>query len=75
MTSTSQNSWNTKVLLEKTSVNFKLDTGAEVMAITEETFKLLGGITLIQVTSWSSKTKPQCTWPVYRSTLLQREVI
>ena len=48
MTSTSQNSWNTKVLLEKTSVNFKLDTGAEVTAITEETFKLLGGITLIK---------------------------
>ena len=46
MTSASQNSWNTNVLLEKTSVNFKLDTGAEVTAITEETFKQLNGITM-----------------------------
>jgi len=46
MTSASQNSWNTKVLLEKTNVDFKLDTGAEVTAITEETFKSLSGIRL-----------------------------
>ena len=46
MTSANHNSWNTEVLLEKTSVNFKLDTGAEVTAITEKTFKLLNGIKL-----------------------------
>ena len=41
MTSVDQNSWNVEVLLEKTKVKFKLDTGAEVTAITEETFKQL----------------------------------
>ena len=46
MTSESQTSWNTKLLLDKTGVNFKLDTGAEVTAVTEETFKLLRGIKL-----------------------------
>ena len=46
MTSESQTSWNTKLLLDKTTVNFKLDTGAEVTAVTEETFKLLRGIKL-----------------------------
>lgn len=30
MTSASQNSWHIKLLLEKTSVNFKLDTGAQL---------------------------------------------
>lgn len=43
MTSKSPNSWNTNVLLEKVNVNFKLDLGAEVTTITEETFKLLNG--------------------------------
>ena len=46
MTSASESSWNIKLLLEKTSVNFKLDTGAEVTAITEKTSKLLNGIRL-----------------------------
>ena len=46
MTATNQTSWNTNVLLQRTSVNFKLHTGAEVTAITEETFKRLNGITI-----------------------------
>ena len=37
MMSESQTSWSTELLLEKTGVNFKLDTGAEVTAITEPT--------------------------------------
>ena len=47
MTSTSKISWNT-VLLQKTSISFKLDTGAEVMAIIEGIFKLLNDIVLIK---------------------------
>ena len=46
MMSESQTSWSTELLLEKTGVNFKLDTGAEVTAVTEETFNLLRGIKL-----------------------------
>ena len=46
MMSESQTSWSTELLLEKTGVNFKLDTGAEVTVVTEETSNLLRGIKL-----------------------------
>ena len=46
MTSIDQISWNADLFLEKTEVNFKLDTGAKVTAIMEETFKLLNDIKL-----------------------------
>ena len=34
--------WMTKLLLNKVEISFKLDMGAEVTAISEETYKRLG---------------------------------
>ena len=52
MMSESQTFWSTELLLEKTGVNFKWDTGAEVTAVTEETFNLLRGIKLSKPSKW-----------------------
>ena len=38
--------WTTTVLLSKVEVSFKLETGAEVTAISEETYRALGQVTL-----------------------------
>ena len=38
--------WTTTILLNKVEVSFKLDTGAEVTAISEETYRALGQVTL-----------------------------
>ena len=38
--------WTTMVLLDKVKVSFKLDTGVEVAAILEETYRALGNETL-----------------------------
>ena len=39
-------SWTSTVMIEKTEAKFKLDTGTEATAITEDTYKLLPNIVL-----------------------------
>ena len=43
-------SWHCKIQMKNTAVDFKLDTGAEVTAIMEETYKTLPEITLQETT-------------------------
>ena len=50
VTSTQQMSWTTILLIKGREVSFKLDTGAEVTAISEETYHQLGGGKLQQQT-------------------------
>ena len=38
--------WTTIILIDKVDVSFKLDTGAEVKAISEETYQKVGQVTL-----------------------------
>ena len=45
--------WMASVLLENKTVSFKLDTGAEVTAVSEETFKMLPKTPLKQPVVWS----------------------
>ena len=46
MTTGQQSSWTAKVKIEGKDIQFKLDTGAEVTAISEKTYKSLRGIAL-----------------------------
>jgi len=39
-------SWTSTIMVEETNCNFKLDTGAEATAITEDTYKLLPNVVL-----------------------------
>ena len=46
VSSKQQSSWNTTLQVRETEIRFKIDTGAEVTAISEETFRQLGGASL-----------------------------
>jgi len=46
VTNSQESAWSATVLVGKTEVQFKLDTGAAVTAITEETYKSLKSVTL-----------------------------
>ena len=45
VTNSQEPAWSATVLLGKTKVQFKLDTGAAVMAITDDTYKSLKSVT------------------------------
>jgi len=46
VTSGTQTTWTSSIMIESTEVMFKLDTGAEATAITEGTYKLLPNVVL-----------------------------
>ena len=46
VSSKQQSSWNTTLQVREKEIRFKIDTGAEVTAISEETFRQLGGASL-----------------------------
>jgi hypothetical protein len=50
VSSKQQSSWTTTLLIEGKEVCFKLDTGAEVTAISEQTYRQLGGVQLLTPT-------------------------
>ena len=50
VSSKQQSPWTTTLLVEGKEVSFKLDTGAEVTAISEQTFQRLGGVRLLTAT-------------------------
>ena len=77
--SESSTSWRSTVTLDNQAVEFKLDTGAEVTAVTEETFKKVHGKRLQQPTrvlygpSYQSlKVLGQFTGQLSRSNLIRR---